>query len=221
MKLVFRLAFLLALTVPAVAFAAEPQVGVEQKLRRGLYTETDLGAYFDFASVASYDGTSVLTSSNAQAYLQLSLGYDITDSFSVALQFGLGASSGVCLATVAADGTCNGQVSATGKGAADSALPDNFSNSFYQLALSYRISLIDRVAFVPGIELGYQQLSPPPFLDDNGNGKGGGFMVGADLSIEYATHMDHFFVGLDVEPRFLIGPNLTSIAIFPRVKYTF
>jgi hypothetical protein len=46
-------------------------------------------------------------------------------------------------------------------------------------------------------------------------------MLGGDLGIEWATHQDHFFVGIDFEPRFVVGPNILSMAFFPRVKYTF
>src|SRR6185312_16791131 len=97
MKLAARLLDLATFALPALASAATPQVGVEQQLRRGLFVETDLGTYFDVGGG---------TVSNAQAYMQLGVGYDITERFTLSLQFGLGASSGVCLAQVANDGTC-------------------------------------------------------------------------------------------------------------------
>jgi hypothetical protein len=216
-----RICALVLLAAPGAALAATPQVGVEQQLRRGFFTETDLGTYFDFRTAAP------ATVSNAQAYLQLGVGYDITDRFSVALQFGLGASSGVCLQDISNSGDC-GVVDQAGNIAPDpqnpaqkQILPDNFSNTFYQLHLSYRFSLAERLALVPGVIVGYQKLDPAPVLDANSNPLSGGFMAGVDASLEYATHMDHFFVGLDVVPRYLFGPNLLSMAIFPRVKYTF
>lgn len=228
MKNAVRLLALAVAALPAVAGAATPTVGVEQKLRRGFFAETDLGTYFDTAKG---------TTSSAQAYLQLGVGYDITDKFSAAVQFGLGASSGVCLQDVANDGTC-GVVDSGGNivrtvdpqtgQSTSQVLPDNFSNSFYQLHLSYRFGLAERLALVPGVVVGYQKLDPgPAYKSDCDPSSGadclvsGGFMLGGDVSLEYATHMDHFFVGLDVEPRYVVGPNLLSFAIFPRVKYTF
>jgi hypothetical protein len=225
MKTALRLAVLVALALPGVCKAATPSVGVEQQIRRGFFAETDLGTYFDFRTAAPF------TASNAQAYLQLGVGYDLTDRLTLAIQFGLGASSGVCLADVATDGTC-GLVDGSGRiqklpdangVARDQVLPDNFSNTFFQGELSYRVPLTERLSFTPGVIGGYQKLDPPP-LYANGDPTqplSGGPMFGADLSLDYATHLDHFTVGIAFTPRYLIGPNLLSMSIFPRVKYTF
>jgi hypothetical protein len=40
-------------------------------------------------------------------------------------------------------------------------------------------------------------------------------------SVEYATNMDHFTIGLDVVYRMILGPNIHTLQFFPRVKYTF
>jgi len=223
MKLAARLLAIATFALPALASAATPQVGVEQQLRRGFFVETDLGTYFDVGGG---------TVSNAQAYMQLGIGYDITERFTLSLQFGLGASSGVCLAQVANDGTCgitDGQGNITTFPDAQGVpqkevLPDNFSNTFYQLNLSYRQPLAERLGVVLGVVAGYQNLDPAPLFtnnDPNAAPISGGIMFGGDISLEYATNMDHFFVGIDAVPRFVIGPNLLSVAIFPRVKYTF
>jgi hypothetical protein len=45
--------------------------------------------------------------------------------------------------------------------------------------------------------------------------------AGVGIGVEYATPMDHFSVGADVLARYLIGPNIPTFAVFPRVKYTF
>lgn len=221
MKNALRHALLALALVPGLAGAATPSVGVEQQIRRGFFAETDLGTYFDFRTAAP------ATASNAQAYLQLGVGYDLTDRLSLAVQFGLGASSGVCLADVANDLSC-GIVDSAGNLVKDASgqkrvLPDNFSNTFFQGELSYRIPFTERLSFTPGVIGGYQKLDPPP-LYSNGDPTqplSGGPMFGADLSLDYATHLDHFTVGLSFTPRYLIGPNLLSMAIFPRVKYTF
>jgi hypothetical protein len=209
----------LLIAVPSLAHATTPQAGVEQNIRHGFFVETDLGTYFDFR-------TSPFTSSNAQPYLQLGVGYDITDRLSVAIQFGLGANASLCFVGQDANGDCaltdsNGNVIPDPNTGLPQIMPDNFSNTFIQAQVAYAFPIIDRLAFVPRLEVGYQQISPAPLLDSNNNPITGGVMVGTDLSVEYATHQDHFFVGLNVEPRFLIGPNIISMAIFPRVKYTF
>ena len=45
--------------------------------------------------------------------------------------------------------------------------------------------------------------------------------VGVAASLEYATNMDHFSIGLDVAFRMVIGPNIMALQFFPRVQYTF
>jgi hypothetical protein len=41
------------------------------------------------------------------------------------------------------------------------------------------------------------------------------------MGIEYATQMDHFSIGADVVGRYILGTSIASLAIFPRLKYTF
>ena len=46
--------------------------------------------------------------------------------------------------------------------------------------------------------------------------------VGAGLGFEYATHMDHFSIGVDVFWRMVLaGQGINTLQFFPRVKYTF
>src|SRR5438045_4152355 len=89
----------LLLAAPSLATAATPQAGIEQHIRHGFFTETDLGTYFNF-------NTSPFQSSNAQAYLQLGVGYDITERMNVGIQFGLGASAALCFAGTSNNGDC-------------------------------------------------------------------------------------------------------------------
>lgn len=208
-----------ALATPVAASAATPQAGIEQKVRRGLYTETDLGTFF---TVRTAGGSGV---SNAQAYLQLGVGYDITEHISVGAQFGLGASAGLCYQDTANSGDC-GVTDSAGNiirpdGVNQLILPDNFANTFFQAHFTYYVPIVDKLVFAPRLLAGYARLDPAPIVDANNDPVSGGPMVGADLAIEYATWMDHFTVGLDVAPRYVIGPNILSFAIFPRVKYTF
>ena len=85
-----RLALLLAL-VPGLALAAIPAEGVALKVRRGLFTETDIGAMMTFGGSDHY--------SNAQTYLQLGVGYDLGEHLELVAQFGLGTSAANCFAT--------------------------------------------------------------------------------------------------------------------------
>lgn len=211
---------LTSLALPSVAQAATPSAGVEQTIRHGFFTETDLGTYFNFRTSNGFQV------SNAQAYLQLGAGYDITDRISVGFQFGLGASSALCFGDTDVDTGACAVTDSAGHTVNDAngnpqTLADNFSNTFFQAQVTYTVPIIDRLSFAPRLLLGYQLLNPAPIVDSNGNAISGGFMVGADLGLEYATHQDHFIVGIDVVPRFCVGPNILSMAIFPRVKYTF
>ena len=45
--------------------------------------------------------------------------------------------------------------------------------------------------------------------------------AGVGVGLEYATSFDHFSVGADFLARYIIGPNIPTFALFPRVKYTF
>ena len=172
----------LLLAAPSAALAV-PMQGVEQTIRRGFFTETDLGTYFDFKTS---NGFGV---SNAQAYLQLGVGYDITEHISVGVQFGLGANAALCFGATANDGSC-GQVDEAGNLAKDPTtgaslvLPDNFSNTFIQGQITYYLPIIPRLVFAPRLLLGYQALNPAPIVNADGNPVSGGFMVGTDLAIE-------------------------------------
>ena len=141
-----------SLALPSVALAATPSAGVEQTIRHGFFTETDLGTYFDFRTSNGFQV------SNAQAYLQLGVGYDITDRISVGFQFGLGASSALCFADIDNDGAC-GVVDSAGQLVRDAngvpqTLADNFSNTFFQAQVTYTVPIIDRLSFAPRLLLG-------------------------------------------------------------------
>ncbi len=211
--------------VPGLARAATPEEGVEQKLRYGFFTEVNLGTFWDI-NFKPPGGEGAF--SNAEPYLQLGLGYDITPRIAVGIQLGLGASSALCFMQISNQGDCVPQPDSAGNTQLDAngnpvVVPANFSNTFIQAQVTYSIPLYDRLNFTPRFIIGYQNLSPAPLWSgaDPTTAINGGFMVGGDLAIEYATHQDHFFVGVDFEPRFVIGPNILSMALFPHVKYTF
>lgn len=182
------------------AFAETPPEGVPYTPRQGFFTETDVGVFFTLGGENAY--------SNAQTYLQLGVGYDVSERISLGAHFGLGSSAANCFAGyLPGTDTC--------------ALSDNFTMSFFDVTASYRVKLADRFYLTPKLAAGYTRLDPAPV----GNGDPGQAMsapnAGAGIGLEYATSMDHFSVGADLLARYLIGPNITSVAVFPRVKYTF
>lgn len=190
-KVLMVLAVVLA---PGLATAATPSEGVALEVRRGFFTETDIGVFFTLGGDNQY--------SNAQTYLQLGLGYDLTENIALGFHFGIGANAQNCW-------------SGPGKGT-DCASGSNFTMAFLDVTAAYLFTPLDRFYIGPKIAAGYTLLDPEPVP-----GFSGGANVGGGLSIEYATHMDHFTIGADALVRYVIGPNIPSVSIFPRVKYTF
>jgi hypothetical protein len=93
--------------------------------------------------------------------------------------------------------------------------------AFGDVTAAYMVPLADRFYLMPKVAAGITRMDPAPV----GSGDPGQPMMapnaGVGIGLEYATPMDHFSVGADVLARYLIGPNITTFAIFPRVKYTF
>ncbi|WNG47880.1 adventurous gliding motility protein CglE [Archangium minus] len=186
--------------LPTTAFAATPPEGVPLEVRRGFFTEADIGAFFTLGGENIY--------SNAQTYLQLGVGYDVTDKLTLGVHFGLGSSAANCFAGYVPDSdVCS--------------MSDNFTVAFADITAGYMVSLADRLYLVPKVAAGLTRLDPAPV----GSGDPGAAMTapnaGLGIGLEYATPMDHFSVGADFLARYLIGPNIPTFAIFPRVKYTF
>lgn len=191
---------MLALLVPALASAATPSEGVELEVRRGFFTETDVGVFFTLGGEDAY--------SNAQTYLQLGIGYDISERIELGLHFGLGSSAANCFA---GPRTPRGECTRS----------DNFTVSFIDLSAAYLFPLVSRLYLAPKIVGGWTLLDPEPLLDSGGQPVTSAPNVGVGIGLEYATSMDHFTIGLDVLSRMIVGPNIPTFAIFPRVKYTF
>lgn len=186
--------------LPAAASAATPPEGVPLEVRRGFFTEADIGAFFTLGGENVY--------SNAQTYLQLGVGYDVTERVSLGVHFGLGASAANCFAGYEPGTNVCG-------------LSDSFTVMFADVTAGYLVPLATRFYLVPKLAAGLSRLDPAPV----GNGDPGRALTapnaGVGVGVEYATSMAHFSVGADVMARYLIGPNIPTFAIFPRVKYTF
>lgn len=186
--------------LPAAAGAATPPEGVPLQVRHGFFTEADIGAFFTLGGQNVY--------SNAETYLQLGVGYDITDKVSLGVHFGLGSSAANCFAGYLPDSTlCR--------------LSDNFTVAFADVTAAYLVRLAPRFYLTPKIAAGLSRLEPLP----TGNGDASQALTapnaGVGIGLEYATAMDHFAIGADIMARYLIGPNIPTFAVFPRVKYTF
>jgi hypothetical protein len=193
----------LALTLlPALAVAETPPQGVPLQVRRGFFTETNIGVFFTLGGKNGY--------SNAQTYLQLGLGYDVSENVEIAANFGLGSNAQNCFFEPEEPAAPCG------------AFPENFTVTFIDANVAYLFKLAERFYLAPKLAAGYTFLDPPPVPADGGL-VSGGFNVGVGLGVEYATNMDHFSIGADVVlPRLIIGPNIVTITSqIIRIKYTF
>ena len=196
-----KLATLFAvLLVSSSSLAATPPEGVPLQVRRGFFTETDVGGIFTVGGDNGY--------SNLQTYLQLGLGYQLTLNegrgiIPIGLHVGIGANAQNCWAELTAAQVCTQS--------------DNFTMTFLNVSAGYLHQVVERF-YVGGKLLGgFTLLDPDPV----GQGGPGGANFGVALSIEYATNMDHFSVGLDLSYRLIIGPNIHALMFYPRVQYTF
>ncbi len=200
-KVVFALSLVL---MPGLVAAATPSEGVALEVRRGFFTETDVGVFFSLGGQNQY--------SNGQTYLQLGVGYDVTENIALGAHFGIGANAQNCFATMD-PGPC--QARHPTNNTLD-AYPDSFTVTFFNLTAAYLFEVTDRFYIAPKLTGGYTLLGPAPLP-----GVTSGANFGGGVGVEYATHMDHFTIGADVLFRFIAGPNIPTMSIFPRVKYTF
>lgn len=188
------------LLAPVLAFAATPPEGVPLEVRRGFFTETNLGV---FGTVGGADGYS-----NAETYVQLGVGYDLSSRLELGASFGLGASAANCLTTRDALGRC--------------ASPDSFTMMFFDLSAAYLHPLKGRLYLVPRVAAGYTRLDPAPRDTSSGDARtASGLNLGAGMGVEYATAMDHFSIGADLMFRYVLGVRVATFALYPRIKYTF
>ena len=189
-----------ALLVSSSAFAATPPEGVPLQVRRGFFTETDVGGIFTVGGDNGY--------SNFQTYLQLGLGYQLTINdgkglIPIGFHVGIGANAQNCWAGLNNAGACTQS--------------DNFTMTFLNASVGYLHQVVERF-YIGGKLIGGVGLLDPDPVGDNKLVRGN---FGVALSIEYATNMDHFSVGMDVSYRLVIGPNISALMFYPRVQYTF
>jgi hypothetical protein len=189
----------IALSSFTAAHAATPSEGVPLKVRRGFFTETDIGGFFTVGGDNSY--------SNLQTYLQLGVGYQLTINdgkglVPIGLHVGIGANAQNCWSGLLPNGTCS--------------TSDNFTLTMISLTAGYLHQIVERLYLGAKIIVGGTLLDPEPVP-----GTPFGINAGIAASIEYATNMDHFSIGLDISYRLIIGPNINALMFYPRVQYTF
>jgi len=204
----------LAFLAPAVAQASTPLAGVPTQIRRGFFTEMDLGTFF---TTGGDPGVS-----NAQVYVQLGLGYDvltIDDHFlAVGAGFSLGTSAGSCFGTTqppagtSADSTATCFNAATGD-----ALSANWTAQTFEGTVLYGYQVVPRLMVTARALGGVGFIEPMAFADTTNPVP----LLGGGIGLEYATQFDHFSLGLDAAMKYFLGPNVSGFAIAPRVKYTF
>lgn len=190
---------LIAMSVPTAALAATPSEGVPLQVRRGFFTETDIGGFFTVGGDNAY--------SNLQTYLQLGVGYQLTLNegkglIPIGFHVGIGANAQNCWAGLLPNGSCS--------------TSDNFTLTMLSLSAGYMHEVVERLYLGGKLIVGGTLLDPPPVPDVTF-----GVNAGVALSVEYATNMDHFSIGLDVSYRIIVGPNINALMFYPRVQYTF
>ncbi len=190
---------LIALTSFTSALAATPSEGVPLQVRRGFFTETDIGGFFTVGGDNGY--------SNLQTYLQLGVGYQLTINegkglIPIGLHVGIGANAQNCWAGLLPNGTCS--------------TSDNFTLTMFSATVAYLHQVVERFYIGGKIIVGGTLLDPEPVP-----GTSFGVNAGVAATFEYATNMDHFSIGLDIAYRLIIGPNINALMFYPRVQYTF
>jgi hypothetical protein len=198
-SLIARCAACLMAMLPAAALAGVPPEGVDLQVRRGFFTETDIGGFFTVGGNDRY--------SNLQTYLQLGVGYDVSRNIELGAHVGMGSNAANCFAGKDSRGLCS--------------LSDNFTVTFFDVTAAYLIPLSSRLYLAPKVLAGYTVLDPSPVAGTSPLSAASGPNVGGALGLEYATSMDHFSVGIDVGARWIMGADILTLQFFPRVKYTF
>ncbi len=207
-----KVAVLFALVVSQAALAGTPSEGVPLQVRKGFFTETDIGLIVDLGGNGQYGGEGASNGySNANPYLQLGVGYQLNLSDRLALPIGLnvgiGANASNCYGAVDNAGNC--------------VQSDNFTLTFITGTVGVLYSVFERFYLGGKLLGGYTLIDPAATVRDDNSAVTGAPHFGIAASAEYFTNMDHFAIGVDVIYRLVIGPNIHSLQPFFRVKYTF
>lgn len=192
---------------------------------RGFYVSSDLGVFFRLGT--GYKGASglgegdrsvVRTYSNAQPFIGLSFGYDLTDHFGVQASLGSGYVSGAA------------HVGAPQGFSADAGLdvPTDYSLNFMNIGVTGTYFFFDRLA-VEGRVFGGAVLTSPKLITIEEVGLAT-WNAGGAIGLRYATLLTDVVVGVDVA-AYVVGttipssiggdPVIPAMSISPVVKYVF
>ncbi len=181
-----------------------PPLGVLPPLSEGLYTDLSVGAFFTMNVLGEAVGRTV---SNAQPYVGIGLGYDVTRNMVAGASFGYGASAGVCF----------------DPGPMGCAGARSFSVIMLNGYYGYLHDILHQWYLGAKVMGGMTLMTPEPVYSESG-GPSIGFNGGLALTTEYHTHLEHFVLGLDVAATFVMGGRqvqFPGVAIYPRLKYVF
>jgi hypothetical protein len=187
------------LLLAALSTSTIPPEGVPLQVRRGFFTETDLGGFMTLGGEDHY--------SNASTYLQLGVGFDVTPKIELMASFGIGTSASNCFTSRDATGVCS--------------TSDSFTMQFFDVTARYLVPLKGRLFLTPEAIAGYSRMDLAPRLSASGKGLRSGANVGGGMGVEYFTSMDHFSIGADLVFRYVLNARIPTVSLFPRVKYTF
>ena len=180
-----------------------PSEGVALKVRRGFFTETDVGGFFTLGGDNDYSNAADVPA--ARAGLRRHRGNGSRIGFHV----GIGANAQNCWAGLNAAERLHRR-------------SDNFTMTFLDVTRGVPVPVVERFYVAPQAGGGLHAARSRRRSTATRRPRiTGGANVGVGVGIEYATNMDHFTIGADVLVRYVIGPNIPAISIFPRVKYTF
>ncbi len=202
------------LTLAALPAAAVPAQGVPFTPRSGLYAEVIPGAFFTLNTSGNAVGQSY---SNLQPYFGFAGGYDVMPELSVFGQIGAGWSAGNCFSGEDPKvGTCQGS--------------DNFGTYFFEAGARYRLELASRLSLGFFATVGFAIMTPGLVADPTSTttpkaaaSLSSGPSVGGGIGVDYATRLDHFWVGLDVGARAVLSADARVLAMsfVPRMRYVF
>lgn len=182
---------------------------VDPAPRRGTYVETSLGVFTAMGGSRAF--------SAAQPYLGLTLGRQLGERAALFASLGIGAASASCFEADAAGG-CLGS--------------DSFGATFVEGGTSYGFTVAPRALLSLKLLGGLTDLSPGP-VQSSGSVPGHlrGYHFGGGASLDYATHLDHFAVGVDALFRYTLARyseagssrtlGLPTLAVMPRIRYVF
>lgn len=186
-----------------------PPLGVPTPVERGLYADLQVGTFFTLNGNGAAPAVS-----NAEPFLGLAVGYDVSDNVVAGLAFAYGASSGTCYGSNYVAGEANPCLDG--------------ANSFSVLmvnAYGGYLYPVSRLWYLGAkVSAGLALMTPRPVLLEGQEGPAMGFNAGLLATTEFHTNLDHFVVGLDVGGQYLSagsGVAFPGIAIYPHLKYVF